>query len=720
MIAKEILLKRLLLPALILLLLPVAVFAKDFKNAAIRTEGVGTIPFPHDPHLTKLGNNCTLCHNSVYKIGEKNPAVTMAEMEKGKSCGKCHNKVRAFGLNECALCHKTREITISIPDFGVVVFSHKFHLTLFSCTDCHTRLFKADGKNPHVTMRQMESGLSCGGCHDGKSAFSVKGDCRKCHAVKDIGFDADASFSHDFHLGLSYQCGNCHNRYFVAGPNSRRYLMTEMESGRSCGGCHNAKEAFSVKGDCNRCHKGSPDVVFKGVPATFSHKIHTDPVKKMYICVDCHSGIFTGGKGSRRYTMGEMEKDRSCGACHDAGIAFSVTGNCDRCHNTTKNVVFAIPNAGKVDFSHSFHLGMYKCDDCHNKVFTTGAQRKSYSMAQMEKGKSCGACHDGKTAFTVAKNCDRCHPVKEIQFTADARFPHLRHIEMYSCSDCHNAFFTPDQNNRRYLMTEMEKDRSCGACHDGYLAFSVKGDCGSCHKSTKEISFEVKETGPTPFSHKFHTGLYQCSECHYGIFPTGKDKKRHTMAQMESGASCGTCHDGKTAFSVKGTCDKCHPVKEIKFRDSGAVFSHKFHTDLYRCNNCHDKTFVPREGNKRYSMVDMEKGFSCGLCHNGTDAFTVKDNCQKCHPVLKSITYDFPPKKNVEPVKFSHKIHMGRGYRCDDCHYKIVPSIANRKPVTMRDMNAGKSCGACHGFQMAFSTRDASNCERCHKPPEFE
>jgi c(7)-type cytochrome triheme protein len=30
-------------------------------------------------------------------------------------------------------------------------------------------------------------------------------------------------------------------------------------------------------------------------------------------------------------------------------------------------------------------------------------------MDEMEKGKSCGACHDGKTAFTVKENCDTCH-----------------------------------------------------------------------------------------------------------------------------------------------------------------------------------------------------------------------------------------------------------------------------------------------------------------------
>jgi c(7)-type cytochrome triheme protein len=29
----------------------------------------------------------------------------------------------------------------------------------------------------------------------------------------------------------------------------------------------------------------------------------------------------------------------------------------------------------------------------------------------------------------------------------------------------------------------MEKGRSCGACHDGKAAFSVKANCASCHKA---------------------------------------------------------------------------------------------------------------------------------------------------------------------------------------------------------------------------------------------
>ena len=56
-----------------------------------------------------------------------------------------------------------------------------------------------------------------------------------------------------------------------------------------------------------------------------------------------------------------------------------------------------------------------KCVDCHPKIFkmkrgtTTGG--KPFLMAEMEKGKFCGACHDGKKAFSVAdkEGCNKCH-----------------------------------------------------------------------------------------------------------------------------------------------------------------------------------------------------------------------------------------------------------------------------------------------------------------------
>ncbi|MFA7405191.1 MAG: cytochrome c3 family protein [Pelobacteraceae bacterium] len=66
---------------------------------------------------------------------------------------------------------------------GDVVFSHDTHVEgmALACTDCHDKLFLSKGQHKKATMKDMQKGKSCGACHNGKKAFSVKGDCAKCH-----------------------------------------------------------------------------------------------------------------------------------------------------------------------------------------------------------------------------------------------------------------------------------------------------------------------------------------------------------------------------------------------------------------------------------------------------------------------------------------------------------------------------------------------------------
>jgi c(7)-type cytochrome triheme protein len=692
------------------LILPVILYAKEFKVVTFTTGNAGKVIFDHDIHMLKSGNNCTACHNSIFQVKRSKTPVTMAEMEKGKSCGTCHNKIKAFPLSECVRCHPVKEVPIVIPDFGTLIFSHNFHLNAYGCADCHNKLFKAGPNNPHVSMKQMEKGVSCGGCHDGKSAFSVKGDCTKCHAVKDVPFSADALFSHKAHVSM-YGCNDCHSKIFVAGPKSVRYTMIDMEKGKSCGACHDGKSAFSVKGDCGKCHKGAKEIDFAKDEAVFSHRFHLN----VYKCADCHSGIFIGGASSKRYNMEEMEKGRSCGACHDGSIAFNVTGSCGKCHKGTKDKTFNIKDAGIVKFSHPVHQSMYKCDDCHNKVFYTGLRSRHFTMAEMQKGYSCGACHNGKGAFPVTGGCGKCHPTKEITFVDDARFSHVKHTEMYSCYECHSKLFQAGPDNRRYTMPDMEKGASCGACHNGSSGFSVKGDCDKCHKSTIEVTINVPTAGATIFSHKVHGAMYKCVDCHNGIIGTGVAAKRYTMADMEKGRSCGACHDDKSAFTVKKNCTKCHPVKDIAYKESAALFSHAVHIAAYGCSDCHDKIFIPGPGNRRATMPDMEKGFSCGACHDGKTVFGVTASCEKCHKATKAIRFEMPKAaEKLGSVLFSHKGHMSHGYGCTDCHSKVIQAGVLRRPSTMKMMEEGKSCGSCHGSSMAFSVRDSASCDRCH------
>jgi c(7)-type cytochrome triheme protein len=72
---------------------------------------------------------------------------------------------------------------------------------------------------------------------------------------------------------------------------------------------------------------------------------------------------------------------------------------------------------GPVTFSHTFHVegkGL-KCNACHTKVFKMKkGQSGTLTMAAMEEGKFCGACHDGKQAFSVKDkaSCEKCHAKK--------------------------------------------------------------------------------------------------------------------------------------------------------------------------------------------------------------------------------------------------------------------------------------------------------------------
>lgn len=70
--------------------------------------------------------------------------------------------------------------------------------------------------------------------------------------------------------------------------------------------------------------------------------------------------------------------------------------------------------------------------------------------------------------------------------------------------------------------------------------------------------------GKVTFSHASHVdpATPACIACHPGSFrilekgkTSNADPIRH--AQMEAGAGCGACHDGKRAFGLDA-CDTCH------------------------------------------------------------------------------------------------------------------------------------------------------------------
>lgn len=71
---------------------------------------------------------------------------------------------------------------------------------------------------------------------------------------------------------------------------------------------------------------------------------------------------------------------------------------------------------GKVTFNHGTHVDEARpsCTTCHPALFRIlpkGSPRPPVAITHtaMDKGESCGACHDGKKAFALAEDCTLCH-----------------------------------------------------------------------------------------------------------------------------------------------------------------------------------------------------------------------------------------------------------------------------------------------------------------------
>jgi c(7)-type cytochrome triheme protein len=86
--------------------------------------------------------------------------------------------------------------------------------------------------------------------------------------------------------------------------------------------------------------------------------------------------------------------------------------------------------------------------------------------------------------------------------------------------------------------------------------------------------------------------------------------------------------------------------------------------------------------------------------------------------VLAASAFAVGPGKTLEfekggKVVFSGDAHA-KGAKCADCHASgLFKMKKGGDEMTMKDMEAGKFCGACHNGTKAFAIKD--NCAKCHK-----
>ncbi len=321
-----------------------------------------------------------------------------------------------------------------------------------------------------------------------------------------------------------------------------------------------------------------------------------------------------------------------------------------------------------VIFRHQDHSQKnISCNTCHSGLFAMEAlqaqKNKDFTMESLYKGKYCGACHNGKNAFASDTQCARCHlgtnapqPAKDIpaykkivvlgKNDKGVAFNHESHTKKASCQSCHSSVFKPKEGTVSIKMADHSRKKYCFTCHDekGKDTFTWT-DCSRCHKKPPAAPTETIKYGKgakaVSFKHEKHQLKSGCFACHPQTFAYRKSDAKIDFNDHDNRKSCFTCHapEGGSAFY---NCNRCHKDKpaaktpvyypgKLKYKTpmQNVYFHHASHA-IFQCNQCHPVPFAVKKGQTKMIMSEMLQGKTCGVCHNGSKAFTARD-CAKCH-----------------------------------------------------------------------------------------
>ncbi|MGW8322722.1 MAG: cytochrome c3 family protein [Thermodesulfobacteriota bacterium] len=126
------------------------------------------------------------------------------------------------------------------------------------------------------------------------------------------------------------------------------------------------------------------------------------------------------------------------------------------------------------------------------------------------------------------------------------------------CFGCHSQeAFESDQGFPHSLHRGMGVH--CNQCHvvKAHESLTLNGGtCMGCHNLGKQ---KLSRTSmPARFNHEMHMGMFECQTCHgAGKFAMKSGGTRVTMAAINKGQLCGSCHNGRMASSPDN-CGSCH------------------------------------------------------------------------------------------------------------------------------------------------------------------
>lgn len=344
-------------------------------------------------------------------------------------------------------------------------------------------------------------------------------------------------FSHVAHTQW-LSCDSCHPAIFPLDRDAPRPVITmnKIRAGQYCGACH-GRVAFGVDNACTRCHQGAPERAEwkpEGPPrAPIEQVAGWDAASKL---LPSHAGFpdwskaLNDGVVAPRAGLDESAENQPV---LPLDVPFMASGNA----------------AFKVVFSHKAHTEWLGCNNCHVGIFQMKRGATPITMEKINAGEYCGVCH-GKVAFAVNTGCARCHtafpvtPEWKPQTTAGVP---IERVDSWEAA-------------AKLLPVTLETPDWAKAIDKGVVAPRSGLEASAPEQPAMALNVEMAIEGyPTMtvvFPHEAHTKWLTCASCHDGIYQQKKGANRTTMAKINAGESCGTCH-GKVAFTLKA-CGRCH------------------------------------------------------------------------------------------------------------------------------------------------------------------
>lgn len=220
---------------------------------------------------------------------------------------------------------------------------------------------------------------------------------------------------------------------------------------------------------------------------------------------------------------------------------------------------------------------------------------------------------------------------------------------------------------------------------------------------------EAKGLSPVLFPHWVHRLIYDCKACHQGIFAMRRGANALSQAKILEGSQCGACHNGTVSFSAKEKCERCH--RAGKPGDDTLLDPAKY--DLKKIREASSRvgsTWAPEKLKDGKFPLDRLGQIDWNAMKESGAYGPLKSIDKGAKEEVRDNTVYFEPRMTfINGVLFSHKTHSS-SIECAACHKEIFKDALGANSVSMQDMSAGVSCGACHG-KTAFKLAD---CNRCH------